>query len=206
MPCVSHYFPAPMGITPLTGTQIKLGCNILHSYFLPGKLTRQRRTQTYLSTLYQANPQTRRLLPSIFRMYGIRLPIWTPTLSWHILQSRNNTRATPKLRKQKILDRPTDRGPLEPRINLFKGLSVYRAGDEHNKIRSQLRFEKQMELIRHYDACRMGAPVQEALHRTTRSEALMRRTKYKERTISLRNNRYSPGQIQNGWESLEDTT
>ncbi len=201
------YRSPPMGSKALTRTKILLGCDVLHSYFLPGALTRiLRGIKASIPKIHKTHEQTRRLSTSILCLYGIRFSIWPRPLSWDLLQQANNLRATPNRRKQTLLDRPIDRGPVGPRVDLFKGLSIIRPGNEHHALRSQLCFEKQMELERYKESARMGPPVPETLHRTTERQTAMRRAKHIARYATMCAPGDRTGQIQNGWQNLENTT
>lgn len=205
MSILSRHQSPPVGFTPLTGTQIRLGCDILHSDFLPGTLTRLTRSiKAHLSEVHKTDKQTRRLTTSILYLLGVRVPIWETPLPWHILQQARYLRATPNLRRKTLPHRPLDRGPVGPRVNLFKGLSILRPGDEHYAIHSQLHFEKQMAAIRLYDASRMGPYEQDSIHRPTLRETSMRRIKHLARTETLRDHWNRTRQIQNGWQDLEN--
>ncbi len=207
MPCVLINKPPSMGIPTAPRTKILLGCDILHSYFLPGTLTRiLQGIKKAFPTLHQTDAQTRRLTTTILYLYGVRVPIWSTPLPWYILQSHRNIRASAHRRRKNLLNRPKDQRRVGPRVNLFKGLSLFGRGNEHNALRSQLHFEKQMELLRHSDESRMGPTEQEALHRPSSGETLLRRTRHANRLASLKNTEHYPGQIQDGWQKLENPT
>ncbi len=80
---------------------------------------------------------------------------------------------------------------MGPGVNILKGLSILRPGNEHHAILSQLHLERHLEQIRYIEAARMGPPEQESLHRPTRNETAIRRAYYQARRKALRDPRYN---------------
>ena len=206
MPRLSLYFPSPMGITPLTGKEIIRAGNLFHFNFRGGTFTRHRRTQAHISEVYQTRQQGRELATSLLRLYGIRLALWPTALPRHLLQQADYLREAQDSRGQNILDRSINSRPLESRLNIFKGLSLIRPGHEHHEVRSQLHFERQMADQRILESKGMGPHVSIPLPGPTRAEISIRRARNQKRRATLRNPGDHPGQIQNGWQNMEDTT